>query len=240
MQLMKRGKIEIKPCTECTVSSNGVFCTITEKNKSILEQAKGNNFYKKGQTIFYEGNHTNGLFCIYDGKVKLSKLGENGKEQIVRFAKTGDILGYRSLLSNETYHATATAMEDCHVCLLSKDRFMEVLETDPKLSMNLVQLLSKDLRSAEQLLIDIAQKSVIERIAEVLILLKTTFGYAEGGNTINVTLTRSEIADIAGTTTETTIRTLVQLDKEGLIKLIDKKINILNLEKLIQRAKIYD
>lgn len=238
---MKRGKIEIKSCTECSVSTSGIFCTMSEKNLGILEQARGNNFYKKGQTIFYEGNHTNGLFCIYSGKVKLSKLGENGKEQIVRFAKTGNILGYRSLLSNDTYHATATAMEDCYVCLLSKDRFMEILESDPKLSMSIVQLLSKDLKSAEQLLIDIAQKSVIERISEALVLLKNTFGYAdEGEDTINVTLTRSEIADIAGTTTETTIRTLVQLDKEGLIKLVDKKINILNLEKLIQRAKIYD
>jgi CRP/FNR family transcriptional regulator len=237
---MKRGKIEIKPCTECTVSSNGVFCSVSEKNLGILDQARGSNFYKKGQTIFYEGNHTNGLFCIYSGKVKLSKLGENGKEQIIRFAKTGNILGYRSLLSNDTYHAPATAMEDCHVFLLSKDRFMEILESDPKLSMNIVQLLSNDLKSAEQLLIDIAQKSVIERISESLVLLQKTFGYVNGGKTINVALTRSEIADIAGTTTETTIRTLVQLDKEGIIKLVDKKINILDLQKLIQRAKIYD
>ena len=237
---MKRGKIEINPCTECTVSSNGVFCSVSEKNLGILDQARGSNFYKKGQTIFYEGNHTNGLFCIYSGKVKLSKLGENGKEQIIRFAKTGNILGYRSLLSNDTYHATATAMEDCHVCLLSKDRFMEILEADPKLSMNIVQLLSNDLKSAEQLLIDIAQKSVIERISESLVLLQKTFGYVNGGKTINVARTRSEIADIAGTTTETTIRTLVQLEKEGIIKLVDKKINILDLQKLIQRAKIYD
>ncbi len=115
---------------------------------------------------------------------------------------------------------------------------MEILEKNSKLSLNLVKLLSKDLRNAEQLLIDIAQKSVIERISEVLILLKTPFGYVDEEKTLNVALTRSEIADIAGTTTETTIRTLVQLDKEGLIQLVDKKINIVNLEKLIQRAKL--
>ncbi len=235
---MRRGKIEVRQCVGCNIGSSGVFCAVSNENKAILDEGKGSGYYKKGQVIFYEGNHPNGLYCIYGGKVKLSKLGEGGKEQIVRFAKTGDILGYGSLLSNEAYSATATAMEDCHVCVLSKDRFMEILEKNSKLSLNLVKLLSKDLRNAEQLLIDIAQKSVIERISEVLILLKTTFGYVDEEKTLNVALTRSEIADIAGTTTETTIRTLVQLDKEGLIQLVDKKINIVNLEKLIQRAKL--
>jgi len=170
----------------------------------------------------------------------LSKLGDDGKEQIVRFAKTSDILGYRSLLSDEPYHATATAMEDCHVCLLSKEKFLQLMEKDPKLSLSVVQLLSKDLRSAEQLLIDIAQKSVKERIAESLVLLKNTFGYQEDGETLSITLTRSEIADIAGTTTETTIRTLAQLSDSGLIELSGKKIRILDFHKLVNTASIYD
>jgi CRP/FNR family transcriptional regulator len=237
---MKRSIVDIPSCSECDVEGNGILCALSHESKDFLSERKGDNFYKKGQTIFYEGNHANGLFCIYDGKVKLSKLGDDGKEQIVRFAKTSDILGYRSLLSDEPYHATATAMEDCHVCLLSKDKFMQLMEKDPKLSLSVVQLLSKDLRGAEQLLIDIAQKSVKERISEALLLLKNTFGYLEDGKTIGASMTRSEIADIAGTTTETTIRTLAQLSKDGLIELKGKKIVIKDFPRLVSEASIYD
>ena len=228
---MKEIRVCAPNCTDCQ-NSEGILASTSMKNKEVLSDQKGNNFYKKGQSIFYEGNHANGLFCIHSGKVKLSKLGEDGKEQIVRFAKAGDILGYRSLLSDESYHASATAMEDSSICRISKDKFNLLLENDPKLSVNVIRLLSKDLRGAEQLLIDITQKSVKERIAEALILLKETFGLHEDGKSLDVMLTRAEIADMAGTTTETTIRTLAQLSSDDLIELNGKKIVIKDLSGL--------
>lgn len=236
---MKRSMIDIPACNQCH-NTEGILCGLTEEDQTFLSDRKGDNFYKKGQAIFYEGNFANGLFCIHNGKVKLSKLGEDGKEQIVRFAKSGDILGYRSLLSNESYHATATAMEDSHICLVSKDKFNATIEKNSKLSINLIQLLSKDLRSAEQLLIDVAQKSVKERVSEALVLLCNTFGFLEDDKTIDVSLKRSEIADIAATTTETAIRTLAQLSNDGLIELSGKSIIIQDFKGLVREACIYD
>jgi len=236
---MKRPIINIPSCCDCK-NEKGIMCALNDENKRFINEKKGNNYYKKGQAIFYEGNSANSLFCVHKGRVKLSKLGEDGKEQIIRFAKEGDILGYRAMLSNESYQATATAMDDCFICLVSKDRFNSLMEKDAKLSLNVIQLLSKDLRSAEQLLIDIAQKSVKERIAEALIVLKKTFGLKEDGKTLDVVLTRAEIADMAGTTTETTIRTLAQLSSDGLIKLSGKKIAILDFKTLVIEAGVYD
>lgn len=237
---MNRSKKDIPSCVDCDVNGHGVLCALSKENKAKITQNKGGNFYKKGQVIFYEGNHVNGLYCIYDGMVKLSKLGENGKEQIVRFAKRSDILGYRSLLSDEPYQATATAMEDCWVCVIPKERFLNLLEAEPKLSLDVLKLLSQDLKLAEQLLLDISQKSVKERIAEAIILLKKSFGYQNDGRTIAAHLTRSEIADIAGTTTETTIRTLAQLSQEGLIDLSRKSIRIRNYDALARMAGVFD
>lgn len=236
---MKKSMINILSCSDCK-NKKGILCALSDENKKIISEKKENNFYKKGQAIFYEGNSANVLYCIHKGRVKLSKLGEDGKEQIVRFAKEGDILGYRALLSNESYHATATVMDDCSICLVSKDKFSTLMERDAKLSLNVIQLLTKDLRSAEQLLIDIAQKSVKERVAEALVVLKRTFGLKEDGKTLDVVLTRSEIADMAGTTTETTIRTLAQLSSDGLIELSGKKIVINDFNELILEAGIYD
>ena len=236
---MKRQIDQIPACTECSVESR-VFCALSREQKGKLSQDKGNNFYKKGQVIFYEGNYSNGIYCIHNGKVKLTKLGEDGKEQVVRFAKTSDILGYRSSLSSEPYNATAVAMEDCYICHLSREKFISLMAENHKLSWNTMQVLSQDLKHAEQHLINIAQKTVKERIADALVLLYNTFGVKEDGKSLNIILSRSEIADIAGTTTETTIRTLGGLNEEGLIFLKGKTIQILDLKKLIKTAGIYD
>ncbi|NOQ72845.1 MAG: cyclic nucleotide-binding domain-containing protein [Crocinitomix sp.] len=237
---MKKQVEHMPNCTECSVESK-VFCSLSKEEKDMVSANKGNNFYKKGQVIFYEGNHSNGLYCIYKGKVKLTKLGEDGKDQVLRFSKTGDILGYRSSLSEEPYSATATVLEDSHICHLSRDKYIAVMAANPKLSWNTMQVLSKDLKNAEQHLINIAQKTVKERISEALILLHDTFGFKEDDTqTLDVQLSRSEIADIAGTTTETTIRTLANLHKEKLIVLNGKMIKILCLKSLRRSAAIYE
>ncbi len=236
---MKRKSIDIPSCDNCK-NSKDFFCNLSESEKQIISEKKGDNFYKKGQVIFYEGNHANGLFCLYDGKVKLTKLGKDGKEQIIRFSKDGDILGYRSLLSNEPYHATATAMEDSYICTISKEKFLCVIEENPKLSFKVIQLLSKDLKGAEQHLIDVAQKTVKERIAESLLLLQTTFGYLADRRTINIQMSRSEIADMAGTTTESTIRTLALFNEKNIIELNGKNIVINDLKELIKCTNSYD
>lgn len=226
-------------CNDCN-HSKGLFCNLTEEEKNTISVGKGNNFYKKGQTIFYEGNHAHGVFCLTEGKIKLSKLGKDGKEQIVRFAKTGDVLGYRALLSDDRYQATATAMVDSHICLILKDNFLKTMELNTKLSLKLINLLSKDLKIAEQHLIDIAQKTVKERVAESLIVLVNTFGFVKDLKTLNICMTRSEIADMAGTTTESAIRTLVQLADEKIIELDGKNIKIINQKKLEHVANLND
>lgn len=236
---MSKGHVQIPSCTECTNESK-IFCALSELERKELSVNKGSNFYKKGQNIFYQGNHSHGLYCIYSGKVKLSKLGEDGKEQVLRFAKTGDILGYRALLSNESYQATATAMEDCYVCHVPKNNCLGLMEKNSGLSLNIVKQLSHDLRIAEQHLVNIAQKTVKERIAEAMLLMYNTFGFTQDGKTLDVSLSRSEIADIAGTTPETAIRTLSQLNKEGIIKLVGKSIQIPSVSSLAQEASILD
>ncbi|MBL1281058.1 MAG: Crp/Fnr family transcriptional regulator [Fluviicola sp.] len=236
---MSKTATKIPACSECDNKDN-IFCTLTPEQTEMISENKGSNFYKKGQAVFYEGNQSHGLFCIHKGKVKLSKLGENGKEQVIRFAKTGNILGYRSLFSNEPYQATATVLEDSYICHLSKEKYTDIMKENSKLSWKTMQLLSKDLKSAEQHLINIAQKTVKERIAEALQLLHTTFGFLEDGKTLSIMLTRSEIADIAGTTTETTIRTLAILCKENAIELEGKRIIIPNISVLTKISGLYD
>lgn len=236
---MKRITSENPKCTLCKNAHSIISCLGIHERETI-DSKKDDFTYKKGEVIFKEGNYAHNIYCIHSGKLKLSKLGKDGKEQIVRFAKAGDIIGYRSLLSNDPYHANAIVMEDSEICIIPKATFQKLIEENYKLSLNMIQLLSKDLKSAEQHLIDVAQKSVRERIAESLVLLINLFGYKEDKKTIDLGITRSEIADLAGTTTETTIRTLSQFSNENIIELEGKKIIVKNFNQLVFTANISD
>lgn len=231
--------IEVPSCSECKGrKDNNLFCSLSQNELEKFSEDKADNYYKKGQVIFYEGNRGHGLYCIYKGKVKIHKLGEEGKEQIVRFAKKGDVLGYRSMLGDEPYNATATAIEDCVICSIPKSKFLEVLESNNDLTYKTIQLLTHDLKESEKKIINITQKPVVERIAEALLILKEKFGVMADGKTIDVVLTRKEIGDLAGVTTETTIRTLSDLNKKGILVLSGKRIELANISRLMHLANL--
>ncbi len=229
-----------RSCDECADSGSSFFCDLQSQELKDISVNKTHHSYKKGQIIFHEGNQPFGLFCVSEGKIKIHKLGESGKDQIVRFAKKGDILGYRALLSSEAYSASATAMEGAVICHITKNAFNKVLDSNNALMLKTITHLTKDLKGSENKIMNMAQKPVRERIAESLLMLKGSFGLLEDGKTINITLTRKEISDIAGATTETTIRTLSEFKKDGVIDFNGKKVSIINIRELTHIAKIFD
>jgi len=235
------GKINLQAdCATCTVRHNSVFSELSSNDLGILNESKGCRFYKKGNTIFMQGHYPNGLFCVKHGKIKIYKTGDEGKQQIVRFGKSGDILGYRALLSGDSYSCSADVLEDSHICFVPRSAFMNLLSNSATLSLQMMKLLGLDLRQAENRITELAQKPVRERVAEALLLLKETYGVEEGSTAINVSLSREEIANLVGTATETTIRLLSEFKQDGLIELKGKKISITNYSKLVQVANLID
>jgi len=227
-------------CEHCEARYKSIFCDLKGDHLAEINEHKGCNIYKKGQTIFSEGFFPQGLFCINSGKIKISQVGDNGREQIIRLTKEGDILGYRALLSGGKYSASAVALEDCSICLIPKDIFFKVIEGESSLSMQIMKLLSTDLGKAEHKITDLAQKPVRERMAEAILFLKETYGTENDGKTLNVSLSREEIANVVGTATETAIRLLSEFKSDAIIELQAKKIKIVNYEKLIKTANIHD
>ncbi len=223
-------------CSKCSQQSSSIFCRI--KDIDDLNKVKISSEYKRGQTIFNEGTTPYGLYCVNDGKIKISKQGEDGRELIIRLAKSGDLIGYKALLSSQKYTASAIALDDCQVCFIPKDAFMDILKKNHDLSIGLMGLISLELRKAETKVAQMAQKPVRERLAETLILLKDTFGFEDDGKTINVLLSREEIANIVGTATESIIRCLSEFRKDNIVELDGKKITISDENLLILRANI--
>lgn len=233
-------KFQPPSCETCKSRFDSVFCMLDEEELGSLSYSKHCNYYLRGQTIFNEGNQPMGLFCISSGKVKLSQAGFEGKEQIIRLAKDSDILGYRALISGEAYSATATVIEDSKICLIPKDVFYELLQHNSKLTSGIMKLLADELKDAEDKITNIAQKPVLERLAETLLMLKEYYGVEDNDNSLNITITREEIANIVGTATETVIRLMSDLRKEGMIKLDGKKIKIVKSDALLKLANLYD
>jgi CRP/FNR family transcriptional regulator len=227
-------------CQNCKKRFTSVFCRVENDTVDSINDEKVCTPYKKGQVIFHEGARPLGIYCVNRGKIKLVKLGEDGKEQILRLIKPGDLMGYRALLSGDRYSASAVVMEDSGICFIPKELFMGVLQKDGVLSMEIMKLLSDDLRKAETNITHLAQKPVRERLAEALLFIKETYGFEVDGKTIDLKITREELANIVGTATETTIRLLSELKNEGVLQLDGKKIAVLNLAKLVRIANIDD
>lgn len=226
-------------CKHCSQRFNSVFCKTENDTMAEIEAMKVCSTFKKGEIIFKEGTHAGGVYCINAGKIKLAMMGDEGKEQIVRMAKPGDIIGYKALLSGERYSATSTALEDCNICFIPKEIFLSILKKDAILSFEMMRLLSTELKRAEEKITHLAQKPVRERMAETILFLKNTYG-VDDENHVNVMLSREEIANLVGTATETAIRLLSEFNKDHIIELSGKKIKILDNKKLIQTANLYD
>ncbi|WPQ64171.1 MULTISPECIES: Crp/Fnr family transcriptional regulator [Chitinophaga] len=209
-------------------------------NLEEIDAAKVCSTYKKGEVVFQEGTYPFGIYCVNTGKIKLSHSGDDGREQIVRLAKPGDIIGYKALLSAERYTASAIALDDSSVCFIPKDLFMSILQKDANLSFEMMRIIASELRKAETKITHLAQKPVRERLAETLLFIKETYGVEQDGTTLNVRLSREEIANLVGTATESAIRLLSEFKKDGLIELQGKKIRLLNQEEITKTANLQD
>lgn len=201
---------------------------------------EGRKTFKKGEYIFEEGKHANGLFCILSGKVKITRLGEGGKEQILRLAGPRDVIGYRALLGGDQYHASAVALEDAAVGYVPRKIFFDILNENPEVSRQMLQLLSQELDRSETSRVDIATKTVRERLAEVLLLLGETYGVLEDGQTLDINLTREDLAGMVGAAKEVVIRNLATLKEECHIETRGRQILLLDKPALIRIARIND
>lgn len=204
-----------------------------------LELNKRSDLYKKGETIFKEGAYSRGLYCVNKGKVKLVRTGTSGREQIVRFASDGDILGYNAMLSKQTLSASAVVLEDASICFVPANHFFSLIKSDPDFSLKLLELTSKNWSNATRLITDMAQKTSKQRLAEMLLWLKETFGLDEE-HCIDVNLSREEIANMVGTATEALIRLISELKKEKLIDTKGKKIKLIDIHGLVMMADLID
>lgn len=211
------------------------FCSDEEIAK--INHSKTCGHYKKGQSVFYEDNIPLGIYCITKGVVKLTRSNNFGKEQILRFAKEGEFLGYRAVIADEPLTATATCIEDTTACFIPKQVFLDLLQSNSEINKQMFRALCHDMGISNEKIQSLAQKSVRERVAETILYLHQTFSdeTVDQSPTIPISLPREDLANIVGTATETLIRLLSEFKADKYIDFEGKRIKILNksaLEKI--------
>lgn len=215
-------------CSHCAQRSQNPICSSNDA-LDLIAQIRTSSIYKTHQTIFYAGNTPLGIFTVQSGLVKLEALSAKGTAHTLRLMGPGSILGYRSLFAEEPYHASAIAVEDSELCFIPKEGLLRLTQQNPQVALNLMSYLAKDLRVAEEKWIYQIDKDAQERVAESLLFLQEHFNGQEW--------TRREIAEWAGTTPETVMRTLSLFEKNGWISTEGRSIQITNKQKLKEKAQ---
>lgn len=223
-------------CEQCIVRQFSSLKALGKVELLKMAECKTSYTIKKGEPIFEEGEITNGIYCIKEGICKLSKLSSNGKDQIVKLVKPGDLLGQRSMISEEPANLSAVALEDMEVCFIPKNEIMQFFNDNNDFSMNVMKTICGDLKEADQHMVDMAQKNVKERLAGTLLYLEETFGIESDG-TLRIQLSREELSGMIGTATESCIRILSEFNKNGIIELIGKRIKVVDKSKLSRLAE---
>jgi CRP-like cAMP-binding protein len=197
------------------------------------------NTYKKGQTLYFQGNPAFGLYCLKTGKVKISKMGNDGKEIILRIAGPGDVLGHQNIFNNDFYTSTATVIENAVVCFIDKKFVTEKIASEQSIAINIIKKLSDEMTAFENRNAAMSHKNVRERLAELLVGLKKTYGIFEDGKIkLDIKLSREEMASMVGTANETIIRFISEFKDEGILEQVGKVIYIMNFDKLMETANL--
>ncbi|MCK5400032.1 MAG: Crp/Fnr family transcriptional regulator [Flavobacteriaceae bacterium] len=218
-------------CESCIIKQFNSLKNLSKEELMRISACKTSKIIKKGDVIFEEGEMLNGVFCVRDGICKLTKLSENGKDQIITLVVKGELLGQRSIVSNERTNLRATALNDMELCFIPKTEIIRNLTKNSEFTFDVLKRMALDLKEADDIIVNMAQKSVRQRLAEALISIHSSFGTNPDG-TLSILLSREDFASIVGTATESAIRVLSQFKKEGLISTIGKQIKIENLEGL--------
>lgn len=227
----------IFPIDKWDFKSESVLKDLPEKEYELLTARKTEKLYKKGEVIFREGSFPDGIFFIAYGKVKKYKLDPDGKEYIIYVANTGELIGYHAVLSEDRYPDSAAALEESNIVFIPRESFLEVLRQSETLNKRLLKTLSHEFAVLANSLSLFAQKSVRERLAVQLIVIREKYKVNfKPGMAVEINMSRDDLANLVGTARENVVRLLSEFKDKGIIETKGRKIIVHDVNRLIEIA----
>ena len=227
----------IFPIDKWDFKSESVLADLPAADFALLTSNKTERVYKKGEIIFREQGYPDGIFYIIEGKVKKYKLDKDGKEHIIYVANTGELLGYHAILSDDRYPDSAAALEESKIAFVPKKDFLATLQQSEVLGRRLLKTLSHEFAVLANSLSMFAQKSVRERLALQLIVLREKYKVDfQAGMPVEINMSRDDLANLVGTARENVVRVLTEFKGDGIVETKGRKIIVLDVQKLISIA----
>jgi CRP-like cAMP-binding protein len=230
----------IFPIDKWNFKSHSILQQLPAEEYALLCQNQQEQAFEKGEVIFREGGVPSGIYIITHGKIKKYKADKDGREQIIYVANIGELIGYHAILGDDRYPDSAAALEDCRVQFIPKEDFLQALEQSPVLTQRLLKALSHEFAVLSNTISVFAQRSVKERLAIALIVLREKFkDDSHPGSPVCINISRTDLASIVGTAKENVVRILKEFKEAAIIHSQGRKIEILDLNRLIKETN-YD
>lgn len=214
-----------------------IFKDLTQQEVDEIERRINIIRLRKNAIVYREGQTIGGIYIVINGVLKVFKTGYDGKEQIIRFAKVGDPVGFRSVVNDEPACTTAEPLTEATLVYIPGELIIKIFRQNPDFALTLLRITCKELGESNEFLLNLAQKTVRERLAEVLLMLMDTFDLDEEKR-LRIALTREDLANMVGTATESVIRLLSEFRADKLIDLQGRYIKLLNVAQIIKVANI--
>lgn len=215
-----------------------IWQTLTPEEQVYLKENFFVQHFKKNEIIHYEGDKPTHMMCLVRGKVKIYKEGVGGRNQIVRIMQPVSYFAYRAMFIDGNYNTTACAFESASVVLIPKDVILKLIHQNLNLSFFFIQALAIDLGVSDARQVNLTQKHIRGRLAESLTFMRDNYGLEEDGATINVYLSREDLANLSNMTTSNAIRTLSMFVSEKVIAMDGRRIKIIDEEKLRKISRL--
>lgn len=209
------------------IGSIPLFEGLPRRHLEDLAMILVDQLFRKGQTIFSEGDEGNGFYVVISGRVKVYKVSAEGKEQILHILGTGEPFGEAPVFAGQHFPAHAMALEQSRIFYFPREGFIELIRKTPDLALNMLAVLSRRLRKFAGLIEDLSLKEVPGRLAAYLLYLREM---RQGVDNVDLDISKGQLASLLGTIPETLSRILGRMSSRGLIEVDGPRIRILDLE----------
>lgn len=225
-------------CITCKVRDCSFLGNCDTHTLKLISTYKMTRSIKKGEKLFSEGDEIKGVYFIKKGFLRVELNGKVSRPLVLKFAGKGTVLGHRANINHSIHHNTATAITPVSFCFIPNIAFREIACDSPTLRQQIVEQLLNDLELTEQKTLQLAHKTVREKVAQALLQIADIHEYGEKKQSFRSNFCRQDIADLSGTTKEQVSKIMRDLEKEKLIKYTGKKFTYINLNALQSVAGI--
>lgn len=224
----------------CLIGFN-LFRCFDERQMEQLNRWVKTVKYRKGEIIFLPGDPSRFVYFLHYGRVKLAYLDDSGKRLTLTICRVGELFGEMALLGEKRHRLIAEALEDVELCIVAAQDLLRFAREHPELSLQLTHAVGRRMRQLETRLEDLIFKDVPTRLARLLLRLREEYGVeTEGGPLLDVRLTHQELAELIGSTRETTTATLSRFTEQGLIRKLKGRLQLVDEAGLREMAQLYE